>query len=128
MDGEVCRVCRRKVHDLGAMSETQRVTFLDACSDEICVKYTLPLPRKVAALALSAAVIALPVAAEEQTTTTEADKARPEAVYNGVDEAEEVFIIIGGIKVRSKREYVDAAEDEATPELPVVYEEEADKG
>jgi hypothetical protein len=123
MDGDVCRVCRRQVHDLGAMSETQRVAFLDACSGEVCVRYTLPRQHMVAAAALSAAMIALPVAAEEPATTSEADKAQTEAVYNGVDAVEEMVIIVGGIKDRSKARYVEVDDDQDPPELPVVYED-----
>ena len=63
MDGSFCRLCKKTVHDLDAMSAAERCGLLLATRREVCVRYRLP-----AALAATAmAVAALPVAAQTQT-------------------------------------------------------------
>ena len=42
MDGETCRMCRREVFDLTAMSDGARFAFLDGCAGEVCISYRLP--------------------------------------------------------------------------------------
>ena len=38
LDNDVCRLCKREVHDLTAMSDAQQATFFKACSGEVCVR------------------------------------------------------------------------------------------
>lgn len=101
MDGDVCRVCTRKVHDLNAFSEAERAAFLSSCSGEICVSYSL---RPVIAAAVTAAALALPAAAQEMTFDEE--------------------ILVGGIDT-AQIEYVADPNAPATPDMPVIYEDDA---
>lgn len=98
MDGDMCRVCERQVHDLNAMSTTDRTAFLSSCSGEICVSYTLR-PAIIAA----AMAIALPAAAQDVELEGE--------------------IIVGGISA-AQVEYVADPNAVETPDAPIVYEED----
>jgi hypothetical protein len=104
MDGDNCRMCKRQVFDLTAMSDGERVAFLAGCEEEVCVSYSLPIRRGVRAAAIAAA-IAIPTAAAAQ---------------------EEVEIFVGGITAPSKVTMVQVPEDASVPELPVLYEEDED--
>ncbi|ATQ41912.1 hypothetical protein CSW64_05540 [Caulobacter mirabilis] len=103
-------MCQRQVVALDAMSDDQRVAFLDGCAEEVCVSYRLPLGRIAAATALAFAAAAAPMAAA------------------GQDPAElDMEVIVGGIKDPGKVAYISVdpaqdAADAAIPELPVVYE------
>lgn len=123
MDGDVCRLCTRRVFDLNAMTEIERQSFMNSCTDEVCVAYKLPRPRVVAAMAASAAMASMPVAAQETLIEVETDQSGYEVLYGNVDEYELCEIIVGGIKDFGNVEYVDTAEDLETPELPVTYED-----
>lgn len=98
MDGDVCRVCTRQVHDLNAMSDAERTAFLSSCSGEICVSYTLR-PAIVAA----AMAIALPAAAQDYEMEGE--------------------IIVGGITAANV-EYIADPNAVETPDAPIVYEDD----
>lgn len=105
MDGEICRLCKREVVDLLAFSDSERVAFLESCSDEICVTYKFPLRAAVAAT-IAAAALAAPMAAAAQDF-----------------EVDEQVIVVGGITDRANIEYV--SDESPAPELPVVYADEA---
>ena len=107
MDGDVCRACGRQVHDLSALSDSDRRAFLASCADEVCISYRFPLRAAIAAT-MTVAVLgaALPAAAQDRSV-------------------EEEVIIVGGIKDPANVQYVEDPRDEAVPELPVVYEETA---
>lgn len=126
LDGDNCRLCKRQVHALGAMSDAERSAFLKSCTEEICVTYRLPPSRAVAAVAISAAMMALPVAAQDEAPAPDTKPAQSDTAYEGVDEQELMVLVIGGIRDFDKVEYVDTAEDLETPELPVTYEEGED--
>jgi|CXWL01.1.fsa_nt_gi predicted Fe-S protein YdhL (DUF1289 family) len=98
MDGDICRVCTRQVHDLNVMSDTERTAFLSSCSGDICVSYTLR-PAIVAA----AMAIALPAAAQDYEMEGE--------------------IIVGGITVANV-EYIADPNAIELPDAPIVYEDE----
>jgi predicted Fe-S protein YdhL (DUF1289 family) len=100
MDGEVCRMCKRQVFDLTAMTDGERVAFLAGCEEEVCVSYSLPMAVKTAAVA---AALALPGAAAA---------------------SDEMMIIVGGITDPGRVEMVKHDEEAGPPALPVVYEEE----
>jgi hypothetical protein len=102
MDGDVCRMCKRQVHDLSVMSDVQRDAFLKSCAGrDVCVSYRIR-PALVGA-ALAAAAIGAPVSAAAQI--------------------EMVVITAGGLRSTKPIEYVETASDRATPLLPVVYEQ-----
>lgn len=48
---DFCTVCRRRVHNLDAMTMTQWREFFAACSDTVCVAYTVRRPRRPVAAA-----------------------------------------------------------------------------
>ena len=114
MDGDFCRMCKREVFDLNAWSDGERVAFLKGCETEVCVRYTLPVRPALAAAALAAAVIALPVAAQEPTVVY-GDIAVPDEDYD--------MIIVGGIKDPKAVAMVEDPTDANLPELPVVYDD-----
>ena len=107
MDGDHCRACKRQVHDITGWSDQQRLTFLKACRTEVCVSYRLPATAAAAAAALAAVAAPLPAAAE--CPPMEVD----------------YVVIVGGLVDLDGVALVEAssAEDLATPELPVVYED-----
>ena len=86
---DVCGLCHRRVHDLSAMDEHQRLAFLKACSGEICVTYRLP--AAVAAAALAAGLLATPAAASP-AATPEDEQTTIEGSYEVQD-----IIVTGGI-------------------------------
>lgn len=59
VDGDVCRMCRRQVFDLTAMSDGERLAFLAGCEEEVCVSYRIPVVPAARAAAIAAA-LALP--------------------------------------------------------------------
>lgn len=104
IEGDTCRMCKRQVHDLAAMTDSQRLAFLSGCREEVCVSYRLRLRPAVAAAALAAAAVtsAVPAAAQE----------------------EEDVLIVGGIADPRKVELVEDTADGNLPDMPVVYEDE----
>ncbi len=106
MDGEMCRACKRQVFDLTAMTDDERVAFMNGCATEVCVSYKLPLTALAAAAALG-----VPMAAAAET-------APPSDITTMV-------IVVGGVKDVANVEYVEVPADNALPELPVVYEDAA---
>ncbi|MCA1748781.1 MAG: hypothetical protein LC634_04375 [Sphingomonadales bacterium] len=111
MEGDFCRMCKRQVHDLTAMSDGERSDFLARCSDEICVSYSLR--PAVAAVAMAAAV-ALPSAASAQDGSPFPTLGTPTPAS--------LYIIVGGIKDLDAVEYVEDGTDDELAELPVTYE------
>ncbi|MGA0601190.1 hypothetical protein ACO2Q3_10860 [Caulobacter sp. KR2-114] len=105
MEGDVCRMCKRQVFDLTAMSDDQRVDFLSACTGEVCVSYRLPVQIAVAA-ALATAAVSAPMAAAAQDAATLAD----------------LVVVAGGIKDPANVKFVEAADSKAAA-LPTVYED-----
>ncbi|MBS0294672.1 MAG: hypothetical protein JSR45_00075 [Proteobacteria bacterium] len=110
MDGDMCRLCKRQVHDLTAMSDDQRLAFMADCTEEVCVSYRLPARVAVAA-AMAAAAAAVPMAAAAQQA--------------GAPQEITEVVVAGGIKDLSKVKYVKVADEgpQTGAELPVVYEE-----
>jgi predicted Fe-S protein YdhL (DUF1289 family) len=104
MDGDFCRMCSRRVVDLTAMEDSERLAFLAGCKEQVCVSYRLPLRPAIAAAAL--AVAALPTAAAAEDSDT-------------------MMIVVGGIKDPAHAKMVSIADDIALKEIPVVYEEPA---
>src|SRR3569832_2468945 len=97
MDGDLCRLCKRQVTDLTAMSDDQRMAFMAGCTEEVCVSYRLPI-RVAAAVAMAAAAAAQEVTNENKDNNN---------------------------KNQTKNKNVKVADDapQAGAELPVVYDE-----
>ena len=108
LDGDVCRLCKREVFDLTAMSDSARRDFLKQCAGEVCVSYRVLRP----ALALAAiGAAAMPLAAAAAADVDEANMC--------------VDIIVGGLRAPESAEWVRHTTAHANlPELPVVYEDE----
>jgi predicted Fe-S protein YdhL (DUF1289 family) len=100
MDGDVCRMCKRQVFDLTSMTDGERLSFLSACEEEVCVSYAIRPALRAAAVA---AALAIPTAAAAQ---------------------EEMWITVGGINDPARVQMIEIADDGTLPELPVVYEED----
>lgn len=98
MDGDVCRLCKREVFDLTHMTDGERVSFMQGCSDKVCVTYRM---RPVIAAAALAAAATVPTAAAA---------------------CSEVVFVTGGINDPAHVEYVQDSADASIPQLPVVYE------
>jgi len=131
MDGDNCRMCKRQVHNLNAMEEVERAQFLASCETEICVSYRLPKPRRIGVAIAAAAMMGVPVAAQELEPTTPPPHEQVEGKNTEQTKAENVeemwefdTVIVGGIKNPSKAEYIDTQADLEIPELPVVFEDE----
>jgi hypothetical protein len=119
LDGDACRMCKRQVHDLSAMSDEGRVAFFAGCNGaEVCVKYEVRMPKGLARIAMGAAVAAmpLPLAAQEAS-----------AAPQEVEAYEDMEIFVGGIKNTRSVDYIDSETDLKTPELPVIVEEPVQK-
>ena len=115
MDGDSCRMCKRQVHDLTAMTDGERIAFLASCSGEVCVSYRLRPALAAAALAL--AVTTVPMAAAAQDVSGAAQD------IDSVDYAE--FGEVGGLMDLANIEFVEDEADAAMADLPVIYEDEA---
>ncbi len=108
MAGSTCRLCQREVHDLSMMSDDQRITLLSGCETDICVTYSVTAKAALAAVALSAASVAVPAHAQDAAAVTD-------------DALENMEIIVGGVRTPKQAKWVKhyAAN---VPVLPVVYE------
>jgi predicted Fe-S protein YdhL (DUF1289 family) len=106
MDGDVCRLCKREVFDLTAMSDNERVAFMKSCASEVCVSYRLPVRLAAAAIAVAA-------------------MAAPTVAAACADATEEMIVTGGGIKDPANVEYIRDTTDHAVPQIPVVYEDKS---
>lgn len=123
LDGDHCRLCKRDVFDLTAMTDGERGAFLASCDGEVCVSYSIPVRPAIAAVALAAAALAMPGAAMAQDAQPVA-QAEMIATPAGED-ADEVFIVIGGgIRDPKNAKLVENPLDDSLPALPVIYEDQ----
>lgn len=128
MEGDLCTLCDRTVHNIDVLSDQERQQFLASCTTEVCVKYTLPRKTSVAAVALSSVLLTLPSAAQDASPVHH-DTACPVEAEAGdrcgelVLDDEEFIIVMGGMVNPSKVEYIDTEEDLALPTVPVTYED-----
>lgn len=107
LDGDICRLCHREVHDLTGMSGADRRAFLKSCRGEVCVSYSVAAVTAASLGLLAASAIAAPSASAQTTDPTE-------QIH---------FVIVGGLKNGSEAALVVHGEDDDdVPELPVVYE------
>lgn len=108
MNGDTCRLCKREVFDLTALSDDERFAFMKGCSGEVCVTYKFPV-RPVLAAAVVVAAMAAPVTAA------------------ACDATDVTVVVTGGIKDPANVKFVENPGDNAIPELPVVYDSAAGK-
>lgn len=123
-----CSSCKREVHDLSAMDNTERQEFLSQCNGKVCVSYKVKASLKslkqgaVAGLFMvSATGLALPVAAQ---------------VGDNLDESVEDMILVGGIKAPQNARHSDKKDAHETRKIsaedtlkliPVIEENEEPK-
>jgi hypothetical protein len=125
---EHCTLCDRSVHNLDRMSSRERTQFMSSCSGKVCVAYTVRVPvsaqRKrglgAAALLTAAALVSLPVAAEEPLVEGMSPIANPNALPN-CDDYED-WIVMGGVQKGDQAEWADDGKD-APLELPTVEDD-----
>lgn len=103
MEGDLCRMCDRRVVDLNPLSDGERVALVSGCKDKICVSYTL---RPAAAAVLAVAAIAVPISVAAQDFAVE-----------------EEAILVGAIIDPSAVDYI-SEDTMATPQMPIVYDDE----
>ncbi len=108
MDGDSCRMCKRQVHDLTAMTDGERIAFLASCTGEVCVSYRLRPALAAAALALAVATVPMAAAAQDIDSIDYADVGE-----------------VGGLMDLANIEFVEDEADAAMADLPVIYEDEA---
>jgi hypothetical protein len=120
VDGDICRLCDREVHDITAMSTADRRTLVAACSGEICVSYRLVAKSAIAAAALGASLGSPAFTQSEPPTPTEATDG------DFCLEGDVIIVAAGGLKAPEAVEWLAVDLDEARPAMPVVYEEDVE--
>lgn len=116
--GNFCRMCKREVVDLTTWSDDERARFLASCEGEVCVSYRRPSRPALVAATMAAAVAALPAAAQDVPAGEE---------HRAVEAPEVIFlpeerVWMGRIKDPRHTALTEDDDDDAPPELPVVYE------
>lgn len=117
MDGDLCRLCHREVHDITELSSAARQALVAGCSDEICVSYKLPVKSALAAMVLGASMTAPAHAQVDELLAT--NLAEPESGEYCYEE-----IIVGALKKPGAVEWLTADLETDLPEMPVVYDDE----
>lgn len=120
MDGSLCRLCKREVVDLTAMSDAERVALVAACPDQLCVSYKVAARSALAAMAMGAAVASLPAAAQDAPANGGAAQISP-----GEADWDDLVIIVGGLRKPDDTKWVKEDGRKAQPNLPVVYDDAA---
>lgn len=123
LDGDICRLCDREVHDISDLSASARRELVAGCSGEICVSYRVSARSALAAMALSASM-ATPAYAQVDELLA-ANLAEPES---GEYCLEDNYIIVGGLKKPGEVEWLTADLDSNLPDMPVVYDDEPAPG
>lgn len=111
VEGDVCKLCQHKVHDITDMSDAERIDLVSNAKTELCVSYKVGARSVLAAMAAGAAVTSMPLAAQ--------DSASAGAELRGSTQV----IIVGGMRKPTKTEWVKDEEPSKLAELPVVYED-----
>lgn len=117
MDGDICRLCHREVHDITDLSSTARQALVAGCSDEICVSYKVSAKSALAAMALGASMATPAYAQVDELLAT--NLAEPESGEYCYED-----IIVGGLKNPGAVEWLTADLETDLPEMPVVYDDE----
>ena len=119
LDGDICRLCDREVHDITDLSVTARRALVAGCSGgERCVSYRVPVKSALAAMALSASMATPAFAQVDEVLATEAEPTSGEYCF------EDNQIIVGGLKKPGEVEWLTADLDNSLPDMPIVYDDE----
>ena len=121
-----CTHCERRVHNLSGMTEVQRRQFLASCDGKVCVAYTVPRARPIAAMRLRlgmlAAIATTPAMAQDTTheavspftgaqvfpSTQPAHVVCDETNARVEDQIPEMVIFVGGVTDPKNARWVDA--------------------
>jgi hypothetical protein len=102
-----CKLCERSVHNLSAMTQTERKAFMASCTGSVCVAYAAKPGREqkiVWAMAMAATVAIAPGIASAQSDAVE---------------ALEMEVFVGGVKEPGSVQWQD---DEKPQQLPVIMD------
>ena len=104
---DFCGHCQRRVHNLDLLSVPERDEFLQGCSGNVCVSYTVKRAARLpVALGLGLAVVAGSTSAADGVTNNVVTT--PDSPY--CDPAGLGDIILGGTEAGEKLQWVDDAE------------------
>jgi predicted Fe-S protein YdhL (DUF1289 family) len=120
MDGSLCRLCKREVFDLTALSVGERQALLNGCETEICVSYAVSARSVLAAAAMGVGLAAMTAPAFAQQT----EQAGPVAAV-AEDTTEYMDIIVGGLRAPKDAQWVKDEPVSDAPALPVIYDDPA---
>ncbi|MGH8108253.1 MAG: hypothetical protein ACREO1_05995 [Arenimonas sp.] len=126
---DFCGQCQRQVHNLDLMSSEQRTEFMQNCSGEVCVTYTVrrtpSLKNMAMGLGLAASLASGGVSAQDATSDVKvisSNLVQSVNEWNKVEaiEIESVVLVGGTILDADTARWVDESEIETSdlPELP----------
>lgn len=120
---DFCTQCRRRVHNLDAMSEDRRRALLAGCETDICVSYSVPRRLAAAGLGLAAALsfgaAAAEVPADRSPVAAQTlipSEAEADCATEDTKETEIIEILVGGVRDPRSAEWHDAGN---LPEIPL---------
>ena len=121
---DYCGHCERRVHNLDLMSESERATFLEGCSEKVCVSYTVRRAARIpVALGLGLAVMGGATNAADVATSPSAEVyppvvRTPDSPY--CNAGDEMVVLVGGTESGKKLQWVDDSEAKLPekPDLP----------
>ena len=108
LENDVCRLCKREVFDLTAMSDVEQERFFANCGGEVCVSYSVPLRAAVAASLLVAAGTGTAAFAGEN----------PEQEQTVHEQVDVVVVTAGGIRHPENITYIDLEPVEVQQSVP----------
>lgn len=122
VDGSICRLCHREVHDLSSLREVERIALIEDCRDEICVTYKVPARSMLAALALGVTATAAP--GLTQTQASHPESTSQQAVEPTAPDSSEEYLIImvGGLRKPQQARWLSDRPASKGRELPVIHE------
>jgi hypothetical protein len=120
MDGSMCRLCKREVYDLTALSVGERQALLNGCETEICVSYAVSARSVLAAAAMGVGMAAMTTPAVAQQTEQAGSVA---AALEDTTEFSD--IIVGGLRAPKQAQWVKDEPVRDAPALPVTYDDPA---
>ena len=125
---DFCGQCQRQVHNLDLMSPVQRTEFMQSCSGEVCVSYTvrrnLSVKNVALGLGLAASLATGSVCAQDANSDVKVIASKlVESAAEWTEEAKEIdyVTVVGGtILDANTTRWVDESEVELNdlPELP----------
>lgn len=128
---DFCTLCKRRVHNLDAMSLDERRAFLASCGGEVCVAYTVPRTplRTAAGLGLAAALCLTPALAEPPAAMSPVAQqsllpGEPSNVDCDTPEEDqgvlETIVLTGGVRNPASAQLELETEADDLPQLPVI--------